>query len=292
MLVGAFIVMYFMYRVSIIGLFALPVALLLIAYASMFPREISPLIPSLKSNWLHIHVTTAAAGQAILAISFITGVMYLLKNVDQSTRSKRTFWLETVVFTLVCTVGFIGVTTVFSSMKYEAKFQWIDKNEQQVEMKYNLPALVGPHEGKLLTENKLEPAVEVPAIVNAKKLNTVIWSVLVGTLLYIVLRLVLRKRVSAALQPLVKNTNSDLLDEIGYRSIAIGFPVFTLGALIFCDDLGTNSVDTFLGLGSKRGLGTYHLALLCGSITFTPIKRMAWREVSLACSNWFCNHYV
>lgn len=39
MLVGAFIVMYFMYRVSIIGLFALPVALLLIAYASMFPRK-------------------------------------------------------------------------------------------------------------------------------------------------------------------------------------------------------------------------------------------------------------
>ena len=88
-------------------------------------------------------------------------------------------------------------------------------------MKYNLPALVGPHEGKLLTDNKLEPTVEVPAIVNAKKLNTVIWSVLVGTLLYIVLRLILRKRVSAALQPLVKNTNSDLLDEIGYRSIAI-----------------------------------------------------------------------
>ncbi len=56
-------------------------------------------------------------------------------------------------------------------MQYEAKFQWIDKNEQQVEMKYNLPALVGPHEGKLLTENKLEPTVEVPAIVNAKKIK-------------------------------------------------------------------------------------------------------------------------
>ena len=52
-------------------------------------------------------MTTAAAGQAILAISFITGVMYLLKNVDQSTRSKRTFWLETVVFTLVCTVDLL-----------------------------------------------------------------------------------------------------------------------------------------------------------------------------------------
>ena len=106
MLVGAFIVMYFMYRVSIIGLFALPVALLLIAYASMFRGNISA-YSIFKSNWLHIHVTTAAAGQAILAISFITGVMYLLKNVDRSTRSKRTFWLETVVFTLVCTVGLL-----------------------------------------------------------------------------------------------------------------------------------------------------------------------------------------
>ncbi len=84
---------------------------------------------------------------------------------------------------------------------------------------------------------------------------------LVGTLLYIVLRLILRKRVSAALQPLVKNTNSDLLDEIGYRSIAIGFPVFTLGALIFAMIWAQIAWTRFLGLGSERGLGTYNVAL-------------------------------
>ncbi|CAM4109185.1 cytochrome C biogenesis protein [Bacillus manliponensis] len=233
MIVGAFIMIYFMYRVSILGLFALPVALLLIAYASMFPREITPLIPSLNSYWLHIHVTTAAAGQAILGISFVAGVIYLLKNVDQSVRSKRTFWLEVVLYALVCTVGFIGITTAFSSTKYEAKFEWINKEGQQAEQVYHLPALVGPNEGKLITTNKLEPFVEMPAIINAAKLNTVIWSVFVGTILYIVLRLILRKRVSAALQPVVKKANSDLLDEICYRSVAIGFPVFTLGALIF-----------------------------------------------------------
>lgn len=233
MIVGAFIMIYFMYRVSILGLFALPVALLLIAYASMFPREITPLIPSLNSYWLHIHVTTAAAGQAILGISFVAGVIYLLKNVDQSVRSKRTFWLEVVLYALVCTVGFIGITTAFSSTKYEAKFEWVNKEGQQAEQVYHLPALVGPNEGKLITTNKLEPFVEMPAIINAAKLNTVIWSVFVGTILYIVLRLILRKRVSAALQPVVKKANSDLLDEICYRSVAIGFPVFTLGALIF-----------------------------------------------------------
>ncbi|MCM3734663.1 c-type cytochrome biogenesis protein CcsB [Bacillus cytotoxicus] len=233
MMVGAFIIMYFMYRTSILGLFALPVAILLIAYASMFPREITPLIPSLKSNWLHIHVTTAAAGQAILSISFITGVIYLLKNVDQSKKSKQTFWLEAVIFSLVCVIGFIAATTAFSSVKYEAKFQWVNKDEQKAEMIYNLPALVGPHEGKLVTAEKFEPVINTPAIINAKKLNTVIWSVFVGTVLYILLRLILRKRVAAALQPAVRKVDSDLLDEIGYRSVAIGFPVFTLGALIF-----------------------------------------------------------
>lgn len=143
-------------------------------------------------------------------------------------------------------------------------------------MKYNLPALVGPHEGKLLTENKLEPTVEVPAIVNAKKLNTVIWSVLVGTLLYIVLRLILRKRVSAALQPLVKNTNSDLLDEIDIVLLQL-IPSFHVRCINFRHDLGSNSMDTLLGMGSERGLGAYYLALLCCGITFTFIKRMARR---------------
>ena len=52
-------------------------------------------------------------------------------------------------------------------------------------MKYNLPALIGPHEGEINTVKGLEPTVEVPAIVNAKKLNTVIWSIAVGdTTLY------------------------------------------------------------------------------------------------------------
>lgn len=73
----------------------------------------------------------------------------------------------------------------------------------------------------------------MPAIINARKLNTVIWSLFAGGVLYGLLRLFLRKRIAAALQPLVKNVNLDVVDEISYRSVAIGFPIFTLGALIF-----------------------------------------------------------
>lgn len=233
MLVFSFIMIYFIYRASVLGLFALPIAILVIAYASMFPREITPLIPSLKSYWLYIHVTTAATGESILAISFVAGLIYLIKNVDQTVRSKRTFWLEFIMFSLIVTLGFVAATTSFSATKYEAKFEWVNKEGQKAEMVYNLPALVAPNEGKLLTEGKLDSALQMPAIINAKKMNTVIWALLFGTGIYAVLRLVLRKRVAASLQPLVQKVNDDLLDEVGYRSVAIGFPVFTLGALIF-----------------------------------------------------------
>jgi|SRR5579875_3351964 len=232
-LVGAFIVIYFIYRTTLLGLFTMPVALLIIAYASMFPRDISPLIPALQSYWLYIHVTTAAIGEAILAISFAAGLIYLVKAIDQTKSDLQTFWLEIVMFTLVTVLGFVVVSSGFSAAGYHEKFNWIDKNDNQVTVDYTMPAITGPHKGELLTKGGFQPWVEMPAIVNAKKLNTVIWSLIGGLFLYSMIRLLLRKRIGAALKPLVKNVKLDFVDEISYRSVLIGFPVFTLGGLIF-----------------------------------------------------------
>ncbi|MFD1707103.1 c-type cytochrome biogenesis protein CcsB [Siminovitchia sediminis] len=233
MIVGAFILLYFIYKLNVLGLFALPVAALLIAYASMFPREVSPLIPSLQSHWLHIHVTTTAAGQAILAISFVAGIIYLLKVVDPLAKDKRAFWLEAIMYSVVAVIAFIIMSISFNMANYQADFAWVDKNGQPAETTYHMPALVGPNEGELLTEGKMNPVVHVPAIINASRLNTVIWTIITGTILYLLIRLIARKPVSLILKPLVRRANLDLLDEIGYRSVLIGFPVFTLGGLIF-----------------------------------------------------------
>lgn len=232
-LVGAFIIIYFIYRTPLLGLFTMPVAVLVIAYASMFPRDITPLIPALQSDWLKIHVTTAAIGEAILSISFAAGLIYLVKVIDQSKASARTFWLEIVMFGLVMTLGFVAVSSVFTGIGYHEKFNWVDKNKAPAQVEYTMPALVGPHEGELVTKDKMKPLFSVPALINAKKLNTVIWSFFGGLLLYSLIRLILRKRIAAALQPFAKNIKLDLVDEISYRSVLIGFPVFTLGALIF-----------------------------------------------------------
>lgn len=232
-LVLAFIVVYFIYKASVLGLFVLPIALLIIAYASMFPSEISPLIPALQSYWLQIHVSTVALGQGILAISFGAAIIYLVKAVDHTKNSKSSTWLEIVMYSIVSVLAFIIVTSAFALTDYKASYMHINKSGIEEEMEYRMPALIGPNEWEVVEEGNFEPLVEVPAIIDAKKLNTVVWSLGAGVVLYLLLRLILRKRIGAALQPLTKNIKLDLVDEISYRSVLIGFPVFTLGGLVF-----------------------------------------------------------
>ena len=237
MLVFAFILIYIIYKNTVIGLFTMPVAVLVIAYGSMFTTEITPLIPSLQSNWLHIHVTTAALGEAILAISFAAGLIYLIKVVDQTKASKRTFWLEFVLYGILSTVGFVIVTSTFTAMNYEVSFKWVNESGNEAELVYNMPAIAGPDNGEKLTENRFGPLFEAPFWMNGseapRKFNTLLWSLFGGFVLYGLLRLILRKRIAAAIQPLLKGVNPQLVDEISYRAVTIGFPVFTLGALIF-----------------------------------------------------------
>lgn len=233
MIVGAFILIYSMYRIAALGLFALPVAVIIIGYASMFPTDVSPLIPALQSHWLTIHVITAALGEAILAISAVAGLIWLLKNIDMSKKSKQRFWIEAVMYVLVVTIGFIVSTTVFSLTYEPVQYSYVNAEGNESVIEYKKPALFGMNESQAITEGAMEPLVNVPALVNGNKLTTVVWSVIFGTILYGLMRLVFRRRLAEVVQPFTKRTNSLLLDEIGYRSVLIGFPIFSLGALIF-----------------------------------------------------------
>ena len=43
------------------------------------------------------------------------------------------------------------------------------------------------NESEAITEDEFEPLVEMPPLVNAKKLTTVVWSILFGTVIYVLL---------------------------------------------------------------------------------------------------------
>jgi cytochrome c-type biogenesis protein CcsB len=75
------------YEQKIIGAFAMPLATLAMAYASLSPNissRIQPLLPALKSNWLTVHVVTCFIGYAAFALAFGLSLMYFIKKDDDS----------------------------------------------------------------------------------------------------------------------------------------------------------------------------------------------------------------
>ncbi|WP_332262432.1 cytochrome c biogenesis protein CcsA [Paenibacillus sp. GSMTC-2017] len=249
----AYTIVYAMYRKPLLGMFALPLTVIIIAYASVFPQEVQPLIPALNSIWLKVHVTTAALGEAFFAVGFAAGLMYLLRvvNFEDKTKAARRsqFWIEFTLYSIIVIVGFIIAVFTFRGMGYVAEFTQeqvtIDNlgAEQSTvsNVKYYLPPIVKPYNSEVVSVESFlgmdKPLFEAPHWmdgVNAgRKLNTVVWSIIAGTLLYGLLRLLFRKRLGAVIHPVMQDIDPDDLDEISYRAIAIGFPIFTLGALIF-----------------------------------------------------------
>ncbi|WP_274364470.1 cytochrome c biogenesis protein CcsA [Paenibacillus thermotolerans] len=253
MTVVATAIFYLIYKGPLIGAFATPISFILLAYAMVFPWEAQPLIPSLNHYWLYIHVTTAASGEAFFAVAFAAGLMYLLRVVDFSSEDKQLKrqrrWVEFTLFSVLIVIGFVVAVFMFRGIGYEASFtgEQLEKDskgtEQMVKttVEYTLPPIASPTGMELVKMGpflgQTQPLFETPSWfkgVNAgRKLNTVIWSVIFGIILYGILRLALRKPLGAAISPVLKDIDPDDLDEISYRAVAIGFPIFTLGALIF-----------------------------------------------------------
>jgi len=249
----AFVIINAIYRTPLLGMFALPLTVIIVAYASVFPQEVQPLIPSLNSIWLKVHVTTAALGEAFFAVGFAAGLMYLLRVVDfkqQTKEAKRAQrWVEFTLYVLVVIVGFIVIVFAFRGADYHAEFMQeqvkIDSRGQESTttetVEYTLPPIFKPYNSVTTSMDSFlglqEPLLETPSWMNGvnagRKFNTVIWSIIAGSILYGLLRLLLRKRLGAVIHPYMEGIDPEDLDEISYRAIAIGFPVFTLGALIF-----------------------------------------------------------
>jgi cytochrome c-type biogenesis protein CcsB len=68
------------YHQRILALIALPVALLMMYYASTIPADIEPLVPALQNNLLlTVHVAVAIVAYGSFAIAFAASLLYLLQ---------------------------------------------------------------------------------------------------------------------------------------------------------------------------------------------------------------------
>src|SRR5699024_11716214 len=113
----------------------------------------------------------------------------------------------------------------------------IFQTPEGLEMDYHMPAISGPKGAELVDSDKMEPLFSALTWFQGEgapgKLNTLIWSFIAGTVLYGFIRLLTRKCVEARVQPWLRKISPQHVDEVMYRSVAIGSPGLALGSLIF-----------------------------------------------------------
>jgi cytochrome c-type biogenesis protein CcsB len=63
-----------------LGAFVAPLAFVFSIFAAFLPGEIAELAPALNSYWLPVHVLLLFVGDAVFAVAFGAGIMYLLQE--------------------------------------------------------------------------------------------------------------------------------------------------------------------------------------------------------------------
>ena len=118
-----------------LGVFVLPVAFLLMAYASISPNvnsRIEPLIPALQSNWLTSHVLTCFMGYAAFTVAFALGIMFFVKKMSGKDENKspvffRLLPAESILDELMhqsAVLGFVFLTMGIITGSVWAHYAW------------------------------------------------------------------------------------------------------------------------------------------------------------------------
>lgn len=198
-LILGYLIIEFKYRNRSFGAFVTPIAGLALAFIDLtgMSKEIQPLVPALQSNWLLVHVMMSFIAYSTFALAFSTAVMYLILKTEQ-TEGSYIFW--------TVTVGIFIVILAAMGLDY-LTFKVAIKNPDVLIKSYLFKASFFSHSA----------AVSVLSWIIALAFIFACWRY--GHLL---------KKVIAAF-----SLSPEMLDEITYKSIAIGFPIFTLGGLIF-----------------------------------------------------------
>ena len=75
-----FLVVEIRYNMRTLGAFVAPLAFVFSIFSAFLPGEVAELAPALNSYWLPVHVLLLFVGDAVFAVAFGAGIMYLLQE--------------------------------------------------------------------------------------------------------------------------------------------------------------------------------------------------------------------
>ncbi|NOR10359.1 MAG: c-type cytochrome biogenesis protein CcsB [Desulfovibrionaceae bacterium] len=86
-IVGSYLAFQLKFNIRILGTFVSPLAVVFMLLSSAIPSRVIPTSKLFKSVWLTLHVATMFLGNAIFALAFCAGIMYLLQERQIKTKS-------------------------------------------------------------------------------------------------------------------------------------------------------------------------------------------------------------
>ncbi|MCX7723979.1 MAG: c-type cytochrome biogenesis protein CcsB [Thermodesulfovibrio sp.] len=154
-------------------------------------KEVQPLVPALKSNWLLVHVTLSFIAYAAFGISFVTALLHIIME----SQTKKSF-------------KYIFSTTLLGFMLF-----------MFISIVLDIITADNPKTVKIFHSTLGNSSIFI---------SIISWTIL-GALIFIVWRF--GHILSKILHSL--KIDSNFLENITYKGIAFGFPIFTIGGLVF-----------------------------------------------------------
>jgi cytochrome c-type biogenesis protein CcsB len=103
-----YLIVEFKYKTRAFGAFVMPVIFLALAFINVagISSDITPLVPALKSNWLFYHVLISFLGYAAFGVAFSVCLIYLLNDMEE--RGSTTNLLAAIgAIAIIAPVGYI-----------------------------------------------------------------------------------------------------------------------------------------------------------------------------------------
>ncbi len=250
-----YLIVEFKYKTKAFGAFVMPVAFLSLAFINVagISTDITPLVPALKSNWLFYHVLVSFLGYAAFGVAFAISMVYLLVDMEekgspinlvyamvaivvlaplgyfmasQGDRMKTVFWMGMGVLVLA---WFVYLIVAGSKHKHQVYLFW----SLCVTLAAVILIAMGIDYVYLISfqhlaagESFKKHMFESTFVSNSSIVSAVSWLAVLA-----IFSLVWSKGM--ALKNLLKPyiPAKDLLDDVTYRMIAIGWPLLTGGII-------------------------------------------------------------
>lgn len=256
------------YKRPLMGSFIAPLVFMLMVTASLLPKEVSQmLVPALQSYWITIHVTLAALGSGAFVVACAVSFIYLMKvhrreqTADIQRKSLQWWWVSLAAFPIGLYIvlriaGFNPISTVIFRI---GGSEIAGLGQLMISLGMGLPlgaiflsmmykSIIGKQDGShyganlfALTTFSLLLAGLLAGIGNTSGLFLLtersplrifeffgVILVILWPVFFICYGLLYRLRTSFADKI---DFNLELLDEINYKAITLGYPLYTVGAL-------------------------------------------------------------